>query len=64
MKLQLSFTQSIVQCHKDKNKEYPVKSVTLNITYNEQYHYPEKVKYGASYYIRWVLKIHFPRFLI
>jgi hypothetical protein len=37
---------------KDKNNEYPVKSVTLNITYNEQYNYPEKVKYGASYYIK------------
>jgi hypothetical protein len=37
---------------KDKNKEYPVKSVTLKVTYNEQYHYPEKVKYGEVHYVK------------
>ena len=37
---------------KDKNKEYPVKSVTLKVTYNEQYHYPEKVIYAASHYTK------------
>ena len=37
---------------KDKNKEYPLKSVTLKVTYNEQYHYPEKVIYSTDYYVK------------
>lgn len=37
---------------KDKNKEYPLKSVTLKVTYNEQYHYPEKVIYSTDHYVK------------
>ncbi len=36
----------------DKNKKYPIKSITLKVTYNPQYHYPEKVIYAASHYTK------------
>ena len=44
--------EKAIEDNDNKNKEYPIKSITLIVIYNQQYHYPEKVKYGIGYYVK------------
>ena len=45
----------IERTKKSSNKKFTIESISLRISYNKQFHYPEKVSYGVFYKQKGVL---------